>query len=85
MYMHKFLPEQGVGYQIAEHSQDSYGRHHPGNCSKTNKIMVNLTIRPIPKGENAWYFPFASCTHIIRRKLLATHLNCSFTIHHPNL
>ena len=29
----KFLssPEQGVGYQIAEHSRDSCGKHHQGN------------------------------------------------------
>ena len=41
MYMYillvNFLPGQGEGYQIVEHSQGSYGRHHPGNWSITNK------------------------------------------------
>ena len=29
-------PEQAVGYQIAEHSPDSCGRRHQGNCNRND-------------------------------------------------
>ena len=58
MYVHmmllNFLPGQGVDYQIAEHSQGSYGRHRPGNCSKITNIS----------GKNGWYRPYTSCIYM---------------------
>ena len=42
MLLLNFLPGQGVDYQIAEHSQGSYGRHRPGNCSKTTNISGKM-------------------------------------------